>query len=374
MDILRRPAGTMMAALVLSILYRVIRTEKLEIMLDIWALFGIFLLVLAIHELGHVVFGLIGGLHFKFMTVGPITFQKEKGKVRIRENKLWMYFGGVAMLVPPSIETPNLSKKWAWMTLGGPITSLLFGITFGYIYMVSYYQYLLYFSFFHFAIFAVTIVPIKRTFLSDGMQFLILIKDDEKAKRHLYNIQVSSELFSYKRPKDWDKRLIEISEEKLKEDKSIRDIMSGLMLVFNARADQEGMERAIPYIETVVQLPVTKENKYFISSFHSWYLLYKALYEMDSLSLREAKEHGKAITKIDLHGYYRTQGIIKYLEGDMEASRTYMRKADKELKSAEKSEMGYLQLEREWFGLTKEEGILRWVRYPLFSMSSYAVP
>ena len=65
--------------------------------------------MLAIHELGHVVFGLIGGLHFKFMTVGPITFQRE-GKVRIRENKLWMYFGGVAMLVPPSIETPNLSK------------------------------------------------------------------------------------------------------------------------------------------------------------------------------------------------------------------------------------------------------------------------
>ena len=60
------------------------------------------------------------------------------------------------------------------------ITSLLFGITFGYIYMVSYYQYLLYFSVLHFVIFAATIVPIKGTFLSDGMQFLILIKDDEK--------------------------------------------------------------------------------------------------------------------------------------------------------------------------------------------------
>ncbi len=58
----------------------------------------------------------------------------------------------------------------------------------------------------------------------------------------------------------------------------------------------------------------------------------------------------------------------------MEASHIYMRKADKELKSAENSEMGYLQLEREWFGAAKEEGILRWVRYPLFSMSSYAVP
>ncbi len=85
MDILRRPAGTMMAALVLSILYGVIRTEKLEIILDIWALFGIFLLVLAIHELGHVVFGLIGGLHFKFMTVGPITFQKRRESTHSRK-------------------------------------------------------------------------------------------------------------------------------------------------------------------------------------------------------------------------------------------------------------------------------------------------
>ncbi|MEB4891090.1 hypothetical protein P9Y62_08030 [Bacillus thuringiensis] len=318
----------MTVALILSILYGVIRTGKLEVILNLWAIVGISLLVLAIHELGHVVFGVIGGLTFKFMTVGPITIQKEKGKLRIRENKLWAYFGGVATLVPPSIETPNLSKKWAWLTLGGPITSLLFGITSGYIYMVSYYQYLLYFSFFHFAIFAVTIVPIKGMLMSDGMQFLILIKDDE--------------------------RLVELSEEKIKENKGIREIMSRLMLVFFARADQEGMERAIPYIERIVQLPVTKENKFFVSSFHSWYLLYKALYQMDSLSLQEAKEHAKAITKMDLSGYYRTQGIIKYVEGNMEASRTYMKKADQELKSAEKSEMGYLQLEREWFKQLKE--------------------
>ncbi|PEM43631.1 hypothetical protein CN611_29710 [Bacillus wiedmannii] len=354
MDILRRPAGSMTVALVLSILYGVIRTGKLETMLNIWALLAIFLLVVIIHELGHVIFGVMGGLTFKFMTVGPITVQKEKGKVRIRENKLWAYFGGVAMLIPPSIVTPNLSKKWAWMTLGGPITSLLFGITFGYIYMVSYYQYLLYFSVFHFIIFAVTIVPIKGTLMSDGMQFLILIKDDEKAKQHVYNIQVSSELFSYKRPKDWDERLVKLTEDKIKEHKSIREIMSGLMLVFLARSDQKGMERAIPYIEQVAQLPVTKENKYFVSSFHSWYLLYKALYEMDRLSLQEAKVHGKAITKIDLHGYYRAQAIVTYAENDLEASRMYMKKADKELQNAEKNELGYLQLEREWFEQLKE--------------------
>jgi hypothetical protein len=130
--------------------------------------------------------------------------------------------------------------------------------------------------------------------------------------------------------------------------------MSGLMLVFLARSDQKGMARAIPYIDQIVQLPVTKENKFFVSSFHSWYLLYKVLYQKESLSLQEAKAHVKAITKLDLHGYYRAQGIIKYLEQDIEAFHIYMKKADKELKTAEKSELGYLQLEREWFERLKE--------------------
>ncbi|PEB83524.1 M50 family metallopeptidase [Bacillus nitratireducens] len=354
MDILRRPAFSLLVAFICSALYGFIRIEKVQQIIEIWAFFGIVLLVLAIHELGHVICGLIVGLKFKFMTVGPITVQKEKGKIRIRENKIWMYVGGVAMLVPSSTHTPNLSKKWAWMTLSGPLTSFVFGIVSGYIYMVSYYHMLLYFSVLHLAIFVVTAIPIKGTLLSDGMQFLILIKDDEKAREHLYTIQVSSELFSYKRPEDWDERLIELSEEKLKEDKSISEIMSGLMLVFYARADQEGMEKAIVYLEKIVQLPVTKENKYFVGSFHSWYLLYRVLYQKEGLSLQEAKNHAKAITRLDLHGYYRAQGIIKYLEQDIETFHIYMKKADKELKTAEKSELGYLQLEREWFERLKE--------------------
>ncbi|MBE7147094.1 M50 family metallopeptidase [Bacillus mycoides] len=354
MDILRRPAFSLFAAFVCSALYGFIRIEKVQQIIEVWVFFGIALLVLAIHELGHVICGLIVGLKFKFMTVGPITVQKEKGKIRIRENKIWMYVGGIAMLVPSSTHTPNLSKKWAWMTLSGPLTSFVFGIVSGYIYMVSYYHMLLYFSVLHLAIFVVTAIPIKGTLLSDGMQFLILIKDDETAREHLYTIQVSSELFSYKRPEDWDERLIELSEEKLKEDKSISEIMSGLMLVFYARADQEGMEKAIVYLEKIVQLPVTKENKYFVGSFHSWYLLYRVLYQKEGLSLQEAKNHAKAITRLDLHGYYRAQGIIKYLEQDIEAFRIYMKKADKELKTAEKSELGYLQLEREWFERLKE--------------------
>jgi hypothetical protein len=46
----------------------------------------------------------------------------------------------------------------------------------------------------------------------------------------------------------------------------LREIMSRLMLVFFARADQEGMERAIPYIERIVQLPFSSLNSTNLSS------------------------------------------------------------------------------------------------------------
>ncbi|MDZ5606760.1 M50 family metallopeptidase [Bacillus pseudomycoides] len=355
MDILKRPAFSIVIAFVCSVVYGWIKPEKAQVMMEMWAFVGIVVLVLAIHELGHVIFGLLNGLKFKFMTAGPITVQKEGGKIRIRENKMWLYFGGVAMLLPPSIHTPNLSKKWAWMTLGGPITSLVCGLLSGYIYMVSYYQFLLYFSVLHFAIFLATAIPIKGIMLSDGKQFLILIKGDENAKQHLHSIQVSSELLSLKRPKDWDEKLVEISEEKIKGDEEVREILSDLMLTFYSRCDREGMETGIACLDQVLQIPVTKENKYFVSGFHSWYLLYKVLYDMDDVSLKDMKQHAKAITRLDPHGYYRTQAILKYLEKDAESFHTYMKKAESELKNAEKIGGGYLQLEREWFQLLQKK-------------------
>ncbi len=92
---------------------------------------------------------------------------------------MWAYFGGVATLVPPSIERHRIFRKVGVAHFRLGVTSLLFVITSGYIYMVSYYQYLLYFFLFPFAIFAVTNCTDKGMLMSDRMQFLVLIKDDE---------------------------------------------------------------------------------------------------------------------------------------------------------------------------------------------------
>ena len=116
------------------------------------------------------------------------------------------------MLLPPSIHTANLSKKWAWMTLGGPITSLVFGIVSGYIYMVSYYQFLLYFSVLHFVIFLATAIPMKGMMLSDGKQFLILIKGD--GIQEFLNIDTIRRL-SIEQVADTDEHIIKVDNEAL---------------------------------------------------------------------------------------------------------------------------------------------------------------
>lgn len=87
MDILRRPAFSLFVAFVCSALYGFIRIEKVQQIIEIWAFFGIALLVLAIHELGHVICGLIVGLKFKLMTVGPITVQKKREKYEFEKIK-----------------------------------------------------------------------------------------------------------------------------------------------------------------------------------------------------------------------------------------------------------------------------------------------
>ncbi|WP_459501747.1 M50 family metallopeptidase [Bacillus sp. C1] len=359
MDILKRPLFTLVAAFVCSNAYIWIRPDKMQVFINMWGILVIGVLVLAIHELGHVVFGLLNGLEFSFMAVGPIMVRKEREKIRIRENKMWLYFGGVAMLLPPSIHIPNLSKKWAWTILGGPLTSFVFSILSCFVFLWGNNEFVLYFAMFHFVIFLATAIPLKgRAFYTDGKQFLILIKADEKAERHLQSIRVMSELCGSRQPKDWDHTVIERSKEQVQCNCDVRESMSECMLMFYYTSATEGMEKGIACLDHVLQIPVTKENKYFVGGFHSWYIVYKALHDREHVSLEDIKKHVQAVPRLDLYQYYRAHAILKYVEKDRDAFHAYMKKAEKEMKDAEKMGFGYLQLEREWFQCLQQKLVL----------------
>lgn len=99
-------------------------TEKTIMMLGIIIMVFI---VLAVHELGHLVVGLANGFRFEFYIVGPLGIRRENDQVKIYLNKNLAYYGGVAATVPIDNDRAN-AKKFAWILLAGPIASLLFAI------------------------------------------------------------------------------------------------------------------------------------------------------------------------------------------------------------------------------------------------------
>lgn len=84
-------------------------------------------IVLAIHELGHLIVGLINGFRFELFVVGPLGIKRENNKVKIYLNKNIGYYGGIAATSPID-EDKNNAKKFAQVLLAGPIASFIFAL------------------------------------------------------------------------------------------------------------------------------------------------------------------------------------------------------------------------------------------------------
>lgn len=124
MFMLRRPIIVILLAMAVSFLLCLLLPEWKPILTEIWMLLLIWFAVLFIHELGHVLFGILVNLRFQFLAVGPIFIQRVDGKLKVFENKEWMFFGGIVLFLPSSFDMQNLARKWVIMTAGGPLMSL----------------------------------------------------------------------------------------------------------------------------------------------------------------------------------------------------------------------------------------------------------
>ena len=83
--------------------------------------------VLAVHELGHLIVGLANGFRFELFVVGPLGLKREGDNVKVYLNKNAGYYGGVAATSPIDDHKDN-AKKFAKVLLAGPIASVLFAI------------------------------------------------------------------------------------------------------------------------------------------------------------------------------------------------------------------------------------------------------
>ena len=83
--------------------------------------------VLLIHELGHVVMGLLQGFRFELLVVGLLGIKREEEKIKIYLNKNFGYYGGLGLTVPKDDSSDNL-RNFANVLLAGPIASIVFAV------------------------------------------------------------------------------------------------------------------------------------------------------------------------------------------------------------------------------------------------------
>lgn len=91
---------------------------------------------IAVHELGHLLIGLAQRFRFELFVVGLLGVKRTDNGIKVYLNKNLGMMGGITATVPTQ-QSPDNRKKFAYMVLGGPVTSLLFALLAWAIFTVS---------------------------------------------------------------------------------------------------------------------------------------------------------------------------------------------------------------------------------------------
>ena len=90
---------------------------------DLVALPLLILLVLAVHETGHLIGGISRGMRFLLLIVGPMQWTRSPGGIRFKWHRNFGLMGGLAAATPDD-QLP-LEPQLQRLIVGGPLASLL---------------------------------------------------------------------------------------------------------------------------------------------------------------------------------------------------------------------------------------------------------
>ena len=183
-------------------------TQHIEVLAwwDLLILPFSFLLVLAIHEAGHLLGGFSRGMRFLLYIVGPFQFSQTQSGIRFN----WIFnlgtFGGLAAATPD----PNKPLRPQLLNLiaGGPLASLVLTIIcFAslLIFEGRFATHLAFIGILSLFIFIVTAIPSQLAgMMSDGKQFLEVIRGgDAVVVRQRFSTLIAQSMAGI-RPREWD--------------------------------------------------------------------------------------------------------------------------------------------------------------------------
>lgn len=178
---------------------------------DLLVLPLLYLLVIAIHELGHLAGGISRGMRFLILIVGPLRFTR--GADGIRFDWFWNLgtLGGLAAAVPDPEKPaePQLRR----LILGGPMASLLLALLAALLALQLDGRpgaYAVLISAFSALIFLLTATPFRAGgFLSDGMQYLEMLRGGEAVRSRVLLTALIGQSMSGVRPRDTDGTILQ---------------------------------------------------------------------------------------------------------------------------------------------------------------------
>ncbi|WP_124052269.1 hypothetical protein [Priestia endophytica] len=307
-------------------------------------------LAITLHELGHVMFGKLVGFEFILFTTGPIQVEKTSKGIALRENRNWTNIGGIAVMMPPSVEKKEMINKQILYSAGGPILSLLVGLIGIILYKQIEHVILLSFAIMNLGILVVTMIPMGKGGIgSDGYFILSLIKRNQKSLELMDEMLISKELLSSKKPSEWNIEYIKLAREKKP---SADNVLYGMMIYY-LEIEQNGFQSAKEKMSGYTSIPVTKQNKRALGTFIHMEQLSAFLMRDGEKQLLKVRELQEWLSPIEPISFYRGQAMIAHLQNKNLQALKNIKKAKEIIEKNEKT-YGFLRVEKVLTNMVEE--------------------
>jgi hypothetical protein len=214
------------------------------------------------HELGHVLAGWLVGFRFQLLVVGPFKVVRGgSGRVRLELNRDLALFGGVAESLPT--DSHDLVARFAWVVAGGPLMSLALAVAallalalgppgVGPLPRLAIAWWGLFCGLLGLA--ASIPIPLGRTFISDGLRLLRLLRGGAEAARDAAVLHLLGLASAKTPPRAWDDAVI--AKALVPSDDSSFECAARL-LAYKAAVDRGEGERAYEHLARALELRET---------------------------------------------------------------------------------------------------------------------
>lgn len=188
-----------------------IRIKRYGLYVGIILLISLFILMyiqIIIHELGHLIFGLISKYKFLSFRIGNMMLVKEKGKFKIKRLSL-AGTSGQCLMAPPKIKNDKI--PYILYNLGGVLNNILFSIILFILYIILpkciFTEIMLFCSLIGFTYAIINGIPIGGIVDNDGKNIISISKSKEAINAFYKQLKINEELTNGNRLKDMDEDL-----------------------------------------------------------------------------------------------------------------------------------------------------------------------